>query len=287
MDIREIRAFVAVADQRSVSRAAEQIHLSQPAVSKRIASLEEQLGTRLFDRVGRNVLITEAGQTFLPHARHILHSIDDGRKAIDNLASSVGGRLLLGTSHHIGLHRLPPILRTYSQQYPGVNLQLHFNDSELVIEKILNGDLDIGVVTLPSRNIEYLHCQTLWKDKLLFVVSREYTVKSTVTPDELIRMPSILPERGTVTRDILERALSQFDISLTQTLSTNYLETIKMMVSVGLGWSILPETMITPELQAFRVKNIALNRNLGLVFDQRRTLPKAAKALLTIFEDIA
>lgn len=284
MDIKELHAFITVADVKSVSLAAEQIHLTQPAVSKRIASLETQLGTALFDRIGRQLKITEAGIAFLPLARNILQTVEDGKKAVQNLTSEVIGDLRLGTSHHIGLHRLPPVLRRFSQDYEKVNLQLHFNDSEIIIEKVLHGELDIGVVTLPERDIEHLGQFLAWMDKLHFVIGQDYSVKKTITVAELATMRSVLPERGTVTRDILEHKLRKEGVTLKETLSTNYLETIKMMVGVGLGWSILPETMLSDELQSFKVKGLQLSRNLGIVYDTRRTLPNSAKTFIKLIQ---
>ncbi len=113
MDTQSLQAFLAVADCGSFSRAAEQLHLTQPAVSKRIAVLENQTRARLFDRIGRRVSLTEAGRVLLPRARQILVMVDDSRRALGNLDGDVGGELILATSHHIGLHRLPPILGDY------------------------------------------------------------------------------------------------------------------------------------------------------------------------------
>lgn len=282
MDIRELQAFVAVAETRSVSQAAENIHLTQPAVSKRIASLENELGTLLFDRISRQLLITEAGQQFLPIARKVLQSVDDGKKLIQNMSGQIGGSLQLGTSHHIGLHRLPPILREYTQRFGDVKLELHFNDSELVIEKILHGELDIGVVTLPDRDIQTLSRIPLWKDELVFVIGKDIPIKSRITPEDLAEMRSILPEQGTITREVLEQALNEYKVTLKQTLSTNFLETIKMMVSVGLGWSVLPRTMLSADLVEFKVRGVRLHRQLGIVYDRRRTLPNSVIALQEI-----
>src|SRR5690625_1031991 len=108
LDTQSLQAFLAVAESDSFSRAAEQLHLTQPAVSKRIATLETQIGARLFDRIGRRVTLTEAGQILLPRARQILIMVDDSRRALTNLEGQIAGSLTLATSHHVGLHRLPP-----------------------------------------------------------------------------------------------------------------------------------------------------------------------------------
>lgn len=108
MDLASLNAFIAIAETGSFSEAGERLHLTQPAVSKRIASLEQQLSVRLFDRLGREVSLTEAGRALLPRAYQILNVLDDTRRALSNLSGDISGRLTLATSHHIGLHRLPP-----------------------------------------------------------------------------------------------------------------------------------------------------------------------------------
>lgn len=107
MDLASLNAFIAIAEVGSFSRAGDRLHLTQPAISKRIASLEQQLGVRLFDRLGREVNLTEAGRALLPRAYQFLDVLEDTRRALTNLSGDVTGRLTLATSHHIGLHRLP------------------------------------------------------------------------------------------------------------------------------------------------------------------------------------
>lgn len=114
MDLANLSAFVAIAGHGSFSSAAEALHLTQPAVSKRIALLEAQLSARLFDRLGRQVVLTEAGLALLPRAQRILAELDDTRRVLEHLGAAVGGRLSLATSHHVGLHRLPALLRRFA-----------------------------------------------------------------------------------------------------------------------------------------------------------------------------
>ena len=108
LDLANLSAFIAIAETGSFSGAAERLFLTQPAISKRIAGLEQQLDVRLFDRLGREVTLTEAGRALLPRAYQILNVLDDTRRALTNLSGEVSGRLTLATSHHIGLHRPPP-----------------------------------------------------------------------------------------------------------------------------------------------------------------------------------
>ena len=174
MEINELKTFVAVAEQASFSLAAKHLYLTQPAVSKRVTALEEQLATKLFDRVGRRVCLTEAGKALLPKAYGILKEIDESRRMIANLSGQVRGRLSLGTSHHIGLHRLPPILRAYISRFPEVELDLHFLDSEAGCDEIERGKLDLAVVTLPPTPPPAISVLQIWDDPLDFVVTPDH-----------------------------------------------------------------------------------------------------------------
>jgi len=284
MELTELQAFIHVADSGSFSHAAEQLFITQPAVSKRIAALESELATRLFDRIGRQVSLTEAGRALLPRARKILLEVEDSRRALSTLTDHIGGRLSLGTSHHIGLHRLPPVLREYNRSYPEVELDIHFMDSEQACEAIEHGELELGVVTLPPNPAENLTTQRIWDDPLSVVVASDHELcqQSSISIQTLADYPAILPAHGTYTRAILERAIKPFGKPLNVGMSTNYLETIKMMVSIGLGWSVLPNTLIDKDLAPLSVQDLNIARELGLVYHRDRTLSNAASALIKL-----
>ncbi|MFK7852657.1 MAG: LysR family transcriptional regulator [Granulosicoccus sp.] len=294
MDFPSLKAFVAVAESGSFSRAAEKLFMTQPAISKRIASLEENLGTPLFDRLGRGIQLTEAGEKFLASSRRILTDIAISREEVRSLSDSVGGKLRLATSHHVGIHRLPPVLKAFSQAHPNVELDLLFMDSELACAEIANGTIELAVVTLPDQLDENLITQLVWPDPLSIVCAIDHPLAEIVqaalardktnqiTAGQLTQFSAVLPARGTVTRAILLNALNPFDVTVETTLETNYLETIKMMVSVGLGWSALPSNMIDAEMMEVPVKGLSMQRHLGSVQLRGRTLSRAALAFLKL-----
>ena len=289
MDISGLQAFVSVAENASFSSAADALHLTQPAVSKRIANLEAELNNRLFDRIGRKIQLTEAGRALLPRAQNIINEVQDSQRAISNLSSTVAGQLHIGTSHHIGLHRLPPVLRNYNQSFPDVELDMQFLDSELVCKAVLHGELELGIVTLPPDNTDPLTLIPLWNDPLHIVASEDHPLatETNIQLQSLANHPAILPARGTFTREVIEGMLQPADIELQVRLSTNYLETIRMMVEIGLGWSVLPETMIHSELRSIEVKGVNLSRQLGIVHHTDRTLSNAAQAMCNLLIPMA
>jgi len=282
MDTQNLSAFIAVAESASFTQAAEALHLSQPAVSKRIGALEEQIGQPLFDRVGRRVSLTDAGRTLLPYARKVLQDLEDGRRALSHLHEKVAGRLSIGTSHHIGLHRLPPVLRAFTQQYPEVDLDLHFMDSEVACQAVLAGKLELGIVTLPTQPLAQLEMRPVWDDPLSVVVAPEHPLarRRGVRLQDLAAHPAVLPDEATYTHRIVTRALQQHGLTPRIRMATNYLETLKMLVAIGLGWSVLPDSMIDGTIRRLAIPQLQLHRELGAVWHERRTLSGAATALL-------
>ncbi|HHM04180.1 MAG TPA: LysR family transcriptional regulator [Gammaproteobacteria bacterium] len=282
MNISDLQAFVAVARSASFSQAAERLHLTQPAVSKRVAALENELKTRLFDRLGRRVALTEAGRALLSHALRILGEVEDSRRALARLAGTVSGPLHLATSHHIGLHRLPPVLRRFTREHPEVTLNLRFYDSETACRAVMQGELELAVITLPPDAPEDLLTETIWHDALSLVTAPDHALCA-VTPLEpalLAPYPAILPAHGTYTRALIERCLARSGLAPQVMLDTNYLETIKMLVSVGLAWSILPRTLLDDSLRAHSIAGWRISRDLGIVRHPRRTVSNAAAAFI-------
>ncbi|MFT7387688.1 MAG: DNA-binding transcriptional LysR family regulator [Candidatus Endobugula sp.] len=307
MDIHLLKAFVIAAEERSFSIAAERLHITQSAVSKRIALLEQQLSLILFDRVARKVYLTESGELLLPRAKLILDTIEDTQRYMAQTNDDVSGELRLATSHHIGIHRLPPVLKEYRQRYPNVHLQLQFIDSEQAETLLLQDKCDLAVTTLPSfphsparsidehnvddedRDIQY---HKLWDDPLHIVASPQHPILQQLPPKQrscqlkqLLHYPVILPDVKTRTTQLIRQHLNEADHPLNVIMTSNHLDAIKMMVTVGLGWSVLPEKIIDDSLRVLPIKNAIIIRELGCLHHRNRTLSNAARAMLHCMQD--
>lgn len=283
MDIQGIQAFLTVSETGSFSRAADLLSITQPAISKRIQALEHSLGITLFDRVGKGVRLTEAGHALLPSCRHIMDEIAEGQRIISNLRTITSGRLNLATSHHIGLHRLPRVLRAYCRSYPQVELKVSFMDSEQACEQIIGGEIELGIITLPDQADERLEVKALWNDPLSIAVSRQHPLASTdkLTIRQLLQYPAVLPSQGTYTRKLIDEAL-HLDESVNILLETHYLETIKAMVQADLGWSMLPLSMLDRSLVSLDIRHTRTSRQLGIVMHNMRTKSNAANAMINL-----
>ncbi len=251
-------------------------------MSKRIAGLEQRLGKPLFDRIGRRVSLTEAGQALLPHAQTILGDLDRAERALNDLSGEISGRLMLGTSHHIGLHRLPPVLRRFSQRHPAVKLDVAFMDSEQAYDQVMQGKLEIAVVTLAPDADNSIVTSAIWPDPLDFMVAADHPLAAENNLDlkTLSHYPVILPGMNTYTGQIAKSIFDREGLPLNVAMSTNYLETIRMMASIGLGWTVLPRSMLEEGLVALELPVTTAQRTLGLIYHRGRSLSNAASAFI-------
>ena len=282
MDLDNLKAFIGVARRKSFSLASEDLFITQPAVSKRVAALEAQIGASLFDRLGKNIQLTQAGRVLLPRAEQIVRQLEEARQEIADLSGDVRGELKVATSHHLGLHKLPPVLRAFASAYPLVNLKFEFLDSEIALERVQRGLCELAVVTLAPEPIEQLEFEILWQDQLRFVTSLNSELPDNTNLLTLSEAPAILPDLSTYTGRLVKRCFNERHLPLSINMTTNYLETIKMMVSVGLGWSVLPESMLDDHIRPLRLGGVSLTRDLGVARHHKRQLSNAAEAFYDV-----
>src|SRR5579871_75270 len=221
MDLRQLEAFVVVVQRESFTRAAEALHLTQPAVTRQVAALETQLNTRLLERMGRHVELTASGEALYRYATEILRLVQEAQRAVMDVDSGVAGRLSVGASSTTATYILPPLLRRFRETHPGVELSIHTGISAQIVERVLANEVDIGIVT-GSREQAGLVTLSLTTYETVVVVYPEHPParrqqveggeKSDpprgVGADELAGSPLILMEEGTNLRTYVDRFLS-------------------------------------------------------------------------------
>jgi len=254
-------------------------------VTKRIHSLEEYFGVKLFESAGRGVQATHAAHSLLPKVKNWLNELGDIHHTLSHEQGQIQGKLKIGTSHHIGLHHLPAHLRQYVLQYPDVTLDVHFVDSEQAHEQVIAGDLELAFLTLPPHGDERLNYVTIWNDPLVFVVAPFHPLaqQKNLSLDDLVHYPSLLPSAQTYTTQITMAEFEKRGVKPKITMSNNPLESIRMLVSIGLGWSVLPQTLVNHDLQQLDIP-LEMNRQLGMVWHPGRTQSKAAQALVELMQ---
>lgn len=284
MNIAAFEAFIKVMETGSVSMAAEKLYLTQPAITKRIHSLEDYFGVKLFEPVGRRIQATQAAHDIFPRVRQLLNHLADIQRDLSQSQDHVQGKLKIGTSHHIGLHHLPKHLKPFAQEYPLVELDVHFVDSEQAHQLVLSGEIELAFLTLPPVADTRLHYEPLWQDHLAFVVAPFHPLAQAqdLTLADLINYPSLLPSAHTYTSQITLAEFEKYGLRPNAAMSTNPLESIRMLVSIGLGWSVLPQTLINQDLVVLDL-NLDLKRQLGIVWHPERSQSKAAQTLVNHF----
>ncbi|HET8801371.1 MAG TPA: LysR family transcriptional regulator [Marinobacter sp.] len=286
MDSNALKAFLTIVDQGSFSEAAETLHLTQPAISKRLASLENRLGEKLIDRSHREIRLTDAGARLLPHARRILDEIHNARLALSPGSGELEGELQIIASHHIGLHHLPNWLRRFKREYPQVAINLQFMESDTAYEQMRKRNAELAFVTLSDSMAPGFTVFAQWPDPMVFVTGAEHPLAQARQPglSELAQYPALLPDTTTATYRVVSRLFLEANLPLSPQMPTNYLETLKMMTSVGLGWSVLPRRMVDDSLRTLDVGH-PVSRVLGGIGLAGRQLGNSARALLAIVQE--
>ncbi|MFD1384566.1 LysR substrate-binding domain-containing protein [Rhodanobacter aciditrophus] len=287
MDITELLTFIKVAETESFSDAAEALFVTQPAVSKRVAALESSLNVKLFDRIGRKVQLTEFGHRLLPKARRIAEDLSDIKRSMSLQMEDVTGELHITTSHHIGLHRLPNTLKAFQQRYPQAEIKIDFTQSEEAHRQVLKGEAEIGVITLSGQSEQMLTAIPIWSDPLKCVVSVDHPLAQRTEVDvvELAKYPCLLPHDNTFTRQIAEKVLAVHGVRPQVRMSTNNLETLAMLASIGWGWSLIPSTVVGDQLVELNLPALNVERKLGIIHHRQRTLSQAASAFIAMLQD--
>ena len=285
MNLAAFEAFTKVMETGSISMAAELLFITQPAVTKRIHTLEEYFGVKLFESAGRGIQATHAAHSLLPKVRSWLNDLSDIHYTLSHEQNQVSGKLKIGTSHHIGLHHLPKHIKHYVQQYADVVLDVHFVDSEQAHEQVLSSDLELAFLTLPPVLDQRLSYVTIWEDPLVFVVAPFHPLaqKKDLRLEDLIAYPSLLPAVQTYTSQITLAEFEKRGLKPKVSMSNNPLESIRMLVSIGLGWSVLPKTLLNQDLQQLNIP-IQMNRHLGMVWHPGRTQSRAAQELIQMMK---
>jgi len=284
MDINALQAFIEVARKESFSLASETLFITQPAISKRIAALEDDLGVQLFNRINRKVTLTDAGQKLLPKAKALVDELNDMRRYATSLSDEIKGELLIGTSHHVSMHRLPPILREYRRQYLDVHLDMTFGESDIMCKLVERGEIELAIVTLPKTLPDSLEKRVLWVDSLHFVVGPDHPLlpQENVSFQQLAEHPCVLPSESTETYRVISREMERAGLTLNVQMTNNNLDTLKMLVGAGFGWTLLPETLLDESVMEVFVEadGVRFERELGVVLHRKRSLSNAAKAML-------
>ena len=287
MDFDHLITFVEIAKQGSFSRAGQKLFRSQPAVSAQIRQLEQEYGQKLFDRVGKSVQLTAAGEVLLEYAGKLLTLRNESLRAVADQASTPRGTLAVGANEATCLYVLPDVFAQYNQHYPHVQISIYRNFSHKVIEKIEDGTVDVGIVTLPVKSPS-LRVHSIFRDRIMLMTSltNPLAKHKTVTTAEIAEQPQIYPKTGFM-RQVLDKQFRPYRSRLHISMELPSVGMIKRFVVAGLGVSLISESFVRDEIRAGKAKLIPVSdmdvwRELGLVYRRDRTLPRSASAFVAM-----
>lgn len=292
MDLGQIEAFVHVANQRSFSRAAEALFLTQPSVTARIQALERDLGERLFERSGRGVRLTEVGACFLPHAERVLQALHAGRDAIDALRNLQSGSLILASATTVSTYILPGLLKTFRSRFPRVEVSVRTGRSEQVLQMLLADEAQVGLV----RAVYHQDVETrgLIEDELILVAnSDDETVDAgSISVEQLGDHPFIFFDRNSSYYSLAQGLFRQHGVAPRTQMELDSMEATKKMVEEGLGIAMLPRIAIERELQDGTLREIEIagmanpTRQIALISRRSRPLGPVAQAFVEIVQEM-
>ena len=252
-----------VARRLSFTRAAEELHLTQPAVSAHIRKLERAIGGTLFEQIGRRVSLTATGEVVYRYAEQVLALESELRAAIADAQEVCQGALAIGTSTTIGISVLPDILCRYRQAHPLVRLQVRIGNFPEVVHGLLDGQLDVGLIpneAADERLDDRLESVSVLEDELVLVVApgHRWTELPSVAPEDLIGEPFVLPGVGSRLRPQVEAALAPFGVVPDVVAESNSLIAIARVVETGIGVSLLSRLAVADELEQGRLCEVTL-----------------------------
>jgi DNA-binding transcriptional LysR family regulator len=292
MNRNHVALFRAVAAAGGFSRAAEVVHVSQPAISMQIAELEESLGTALFERLPRGVRLTEAGTILYSYSRRIAALETEAERALDELRGLQRGRLALGASTTIGSYLLPALLGKFRRDHPAVELELTIGNTEEIKNRLKDHTLDIGLTEgVPPESAE-LSVRVFYEDELIVIAPPDHPLtlrnkqgrRKLITARQLSAHPMILREEGSGTRAVVERALAARGAAIGNiALTLSSTEAIKRAVTAGLGLAIVSRLTVSLELRngmlvELPIRDLAVRRSLHQLTLRARQLSPSSEA---------
>jgi DNA-binding transcriptional LysR family regulator len=293
MDTRQLQAFCAVVEKKSFSQAAEQLGVTQPAVSLQVRALEERVGRTLLDRSGRRVEPTEAGQRLYRSAQRML-ALEE--QLLDEVAADdarLAGTLAIGASTGPGAHLVPLLLCEFQREHPDLRVSLSIWDTQTVIERVGDRQLEVGVVGALRRH-RSLEFEPLFRDEIVLAVPPGHPAAGgTISVDDLKKETLIVMQEGAGVRQVVEEELRRAGLrlrGLEPKLELGLQESVKSAVAAGYGVSFISRTAIEGELTAGRlaaaqVEGVEPSRQIYLVRARGRSMTRAAEAFLAFAKE--
>lgn len=287
MEMRQLQYFLAVARHENFTRAAEQVHVSQPSLSVQVAALEEELGTRLFDRLGRKVALTQAGELFRQHAERALRELEQAAEVVRELEGAKRGRLTVGTLSTVNSYLIAPLVSRFKQRFPEIHLHIHAQPSAEIVAGVLSNRLDLGICLLPLHH-PHLTTVPLFEERLALIAPPSVPIlQRRVRMQDLASLPLILMPVDYCLRRMVEDQCGKVGVLPQVSLEMTSPEGILQAVAEGAGMTILPELYVRlrsprTDLQVVEIYDPTPRHAVGLVFLKQRYQPLVATEFMNL-----
>lgn len=293
MDFKQIEAFVYVAKYKSFSRAAEKLLLSQPTVSTHINTLEEELGVKLFERLSKEVILTEAGELFYPYAVDMLDLRERAYESIKEFLHDVSGHIRIGSSTILSEFILPNAIKEFQNKHPKTYFSIDVGNSQSIIQRVFDGILDFAIVSrkIPKKGLDFTH---FFKDKIILAVHKEHPfyTRDSIFLEEILHEKFIVREIGSGTRAAVEHALKQkgydFDsLKIVATVSTTHavLHSVKRKLGIGfMSEFALKNEICGDEVIGVPIVDLVVEKDIFLVHSKKKTLRNSVRQFLDILK---
>lgn len=288
LDTRQLRAFVTLARRGSFTQAARELHLSQSAVSHSMKALETDLGCRLFDRMSKKVLLTQAGEQLLQHADKILSEMWAARESLTQLNQWGHGRLRISASTTACQYILPEVLQEFKKSYPQARISVEPGDTRDALESLRGNQVDLALALEPRRDEDF-EFLPLFNDEMMFVLapSHPWALKSHVTREEIPRQQYVLYNKHSFTFELVEEYFRAEDMALNMVMELGSMEAIKELVKLGLGVSILAPWIARKEIESGELVSLPLGkrklkRTWGILHWRGRRLTLAEETFVNL-----
>ena len=290
---RRLQVFYTVARLLSFTKAADSLHMTQPAVTFQIRQLEEYFNTRLFDRTHNKISLTEAGQEVFAYAERIIGLYNEMDNQVRKLTGDVIGVLVIGASTTIAEYRIPTLLGDFQQKFPDVKLRLKVSNTVGIVHMVENNEIDVGIVEAPVNN-KNLVVKVCWCDQLMLICPPDHELadQKTVVAEQIQPYSFIAREEGSGTREVIsnyfeQRGLNYGDLKTTMEFGSP--ESVKSAVEAGLGISIISETTLAKELKLGTLCAISLKppmlRPFSIVYQRQKFRLRAMEEFLEFAEE--
>lgn len=298
LNFHQLHIFFTVAEKGSFSHAAGALHMTQPAVTMQVQSLEDYFGVKLFHRSTKKIELSEAGRALLPFAKNSIELIRETDVAMSKFTKMIEGRLQLGASLTMGEYILPRLLGPFSKDYPNISVSMKVMNTTQILDEVLGHQLNFGLVEAPIRHPD-VHTEAILSDELKLIVPADHPLADmeVVTLEELLKYPFVLREQGSGTRRVMEEEFARCNMdcsSMKIVMELGSTGAIKSAVEAGLGISILSQSSVKHEvtLGLFKVKeieNIAFERSFYAIYLNSTLLPISAVSFMTFLrqEDLS